>query len=646
MTRWQVYGLAVQMGAMTVQDVQREEGIPVTAPARPTPAPAAPPATDPAQQGDELAARRARAGFDGAGPRTFEFSRGRAFNVDPATRTIAGLALPWGGIATKYGFRYRFERGSIGWPEDTGRVKMLRDHDFRQPLGRALSIADGDEGLQTAFKIGAGPDRDAALADAADGIIDGLSVGVDFSQPGDPGYNADDPDVIEDPDNPGVMLVRRAVLREVSITPLPAFDDARVTTVQASATSGGSVPPIPTPVQPPAQHPAAPAPVQTFHAPPAAPAPPGINQAGWDMLQALYAQQQPAVPEPPAVISPTGFTGAQVQEPEPYRVDFRGRIHPGSHDFSTDVFAHMKGDAAAGARVEAFLTKQFDVVTTDVNELNPTAQRPDMYVKQREYDYPIWRAISKGTLSDVTPFTFPKFSSSSGLVANHTEGVEPSSGTYVTTSQTVTPTPVSGKMKISRETVDQGGNPQVSGLIWSQMLLAWYEALEAFAVSTLDAASPTQIDFSASPGLANDDLDQALTDALIGLQFIRGGFSMDTAFTQIDLYKALAAATDGEGRRLYPALGPANALGTARGRWSALDVNGLAFLPAWALAATGTVAASSYLFDSAVVHGWASAPRRLDFEYEVANVYIGLWGYKAAAISDIAGVREIVYDPA
>jgi hypothetical protein len=30
---------------------------------------------------------------------------------------------------------------------------------------------------------------------------------------------------------------------------------------------------------------------------------------------------------------------------------------------------------------------------------------------------------------------------------------------------------------------------------------------------------------------------------------------------------------------------------------------------------------------------------------EVANVYIGLWGYKATAISDIAGVREITYDP-
>ena len=322
------------------------------------------------------------------------------------------------------------------------------------------------------------------------------------------------------------------------------------------------------------------------------------------------------------------------------------RVLAGTHEFSADVFAAYKGDVAAHDRVLEFVRAQFDVATTDVNELNPTRQRPEMYVDQRDYQYPIWSAIEKGTLGDITPFTFPKFSSASGLVANHTEGVEPSSGTYVTTSQTVTPTAVSGKVKITRETIDQGGNPQVTNLIWRQMTKAWYEALEAFAVSTLDAASPTQIDFSGTPGLVDDDLDEALTTALTALQFIRGGFTMDTAFTQVDLFQALVGARDSSGRPLYPAIGAQNANGTVRGRWAGVDVNGVGFLPAWALAATGTVAASSYLFDREVVHGWASAPQRLDFtQIEVAHVYIGLWGYKAAAISDIAGVREIVYDP-
>lgn len=355
----------------------------------------------------------------------------------------------------------------------------------------------------------------------------------------------------------------------------------------------------------------------------------------------------PAEPEQRQTVNPTRLTAStSVTEAAPYRFDRRGNLMRGSHDFSSDLFAGQRGDQAALDRATEFVRAQFDVATTDVNELNPTRNRQDMYVDQRDFRYPIWDAINKGTLTDITPFTFPKFSSASGLVGAHTEGNEPSSGTYVTTSQTVTPTAVSGKAKITRETWDQGGNPQVSNLIWRQMLKGWFEALEAAAVSVLDAASPTQIDFSGTPGLADDQLDQAITAAFAGLQFIRGGFSMDNMFTQIDLYKALVAATDADGRRLYPAIGPTNANGTVRGRWAALDINGVVALPAWALAATGTVAASSYLFDSASVHGWASTPQRLEFNIEVAHVYIGIWGYKATAISDINGVREIVYDPA
>ncbi|MEK8107413.1 hypothetical protein NKG94_23850 [Micromonospora sp. M12] len=98
-----------------------------------------------------------------------------------------------------------------------------------------------------------------------------------------------------------------------------------------------------------------------------------------------------------------------------------------------------------------------------------------------------------------------------------------------------------------------------------------------------------------------------MTAAFASLQYVRGGFSMDTLFSQIDLYKALVAAKDTAGRRLYPALGPSNASGTASARYAAIDVNGVRALPAWALAATGSVVASSYLFDREVVHGWATA---------------------------------------
>jgi hypothetical protein len=46
------------------------------------------------------------------------------------------------------------------------------------------------------------------------------------------------------------------------------------------------------------------------------------------------------------------------------------------------------------------------------------------------------------------------------------------------------------------------------------------------------------------------------------------------------------------------------------------------------------------------VSGWASAPNRLTFEQvEVRYVHIGIWGYKALAITDLTGVRRFAYDP-
>jgi hypothetical protein len=296
-------------------------------------------------------------------------------------------------------------------------------------------------------------------------------------------------------------------------------------------------------------------------------------------------------------------------------------------------------DHRAGA-----MSAQF-VSAADAATLNPSQGRPDLYVDQQEFEYPIWNAINKGTIDNATPFILPKFSSSSGLVAAHSEGTEPTPGTFVATSQTITPSAVSGKVKISRIAWDQGGNPQLSGLIWTQMVRGWFEALEAASVAMLDALTPTGITITALA--ADAALEASLTSQLAPLQFVRGGFRMRDFFVQVDLYKALIAAKDTAGRKLFPVIGAQNATGTTGEFFSAVMVAGLIGRPAWALAATGAVPASSYLFDRADVSGWASAPQRLTFEnIEVDSIHVGIWGYKALACTDVTGVREIIFDPA
>ncbi|MEU6387669.1 phage portal protein [Streptomyces bauhiniae] len=632
-----------------------------------------------------------------------DFGAAEPPTVDVERRTITGLAVPYNKIASKYGLRFRFLPGSLKYA-DVSRIKHLKDH--WTPVGVTQSVEETKAGPIVKLSVLSGPDgspiraeRDQLLYDAQHGLYDGLSIGVDFRL--DPKFGD-----VEWNDKEQVYDVKRADWRETSSTPMPAFDDARVTKVAASRASGGSMeecatcgtkhaPSAACPTAPPANQPPAnggvnlnqdqitallarPGAIQALvtaqqahgQPQPDRPATPdggltlsveqvdSLIRAG--QLGALLGVPQltPARPEPEqrATVDPTRRTvSASVSEPAPYGFDRKGNLTKGSHDFSTDLIAGSKGDGAALARAEQFMREQFekqldaaaqfDVDSTDVTALNPNRQRPDLYVDQREFRYPMWAAIEKGTIADATPFVVPKFNSASGLVANHTEGVEPTAGTFTATSQTITPTPVSGKVEITRVAWDQGGNPQMSGLIWRQMQRAWFEALEAAAVAVLDAATPTAIALTAGGGTTGQTLDSEITAAFAALQFVRGGFSMDTMFSQIDLYKALVAAKDNDGRRLYPALGPSNASGLAASRYAQIDVNGVVAMPAWALAASGAVAASSYLFDREVVHGWATAPQRLEFQYRVAYIDLAIWGYKATAITDLTGVREITYDP-
>lgn len=621
--RWNVYKLAKDMGALTVDEIRAEEGLPdLPADAQPEPAP-------PAPVPDAAAASRPAGRTFDAPALQFVNVPVTQFKVDAAARTIEGLALPYNRVASNGGMNFRFDKGALQYG-DLGRVKLLRDHDFAQPLGRLVQAKDQAAGVFVRFQVARGEEGDRALQLAEDGVLDGFSVGVDFDLA---------TDTVPDPRNKGATLIRRADWRETSLTAMPAFDDARVTKVAASRTQGDTVPDDTTtePTPAPAAPAVVPAPAATFSAETVA-----------QLLAALNRPGEPTpAPEVRQTVNPVRLTAsAAVNEELPYRFDRSGNLKRGpQYDFSTDLINGLKGfDGEAMERAQNFMRAQFDTDMADVNELSPDRQRPDMYVDQKEFLYPIWSAINKGTLADQTPFVLPKFSSSSGLVAAHVEAVEPSLGTFVSTSQTITPSAVSGKVSITREAWDQGGNPQLSGLIWRQMVRAWYEALEASAVTLLDGLTPTGITLTTA---AQDDaLVGELEQALAALQYVRGGFSMRDFFVQVDLYKKLVDAVDANGRKLLPIIGAQNASGTTSEFWADVMVGGLRARPAWALAATGAVAASSYLFDRNDVSGWATAPQRLTFEnVEVRYIHVGIWGYKATANTDSTGLREVIYDP-
>lgn len=692
--RWATYSAARALGVITQQEIRDREGWgPMPEELLTTPAEPAPVASVAAQRAIEAQLSDVAPGlkFDGSTPTRFADVPVRSFKVDAKARTIEGIAMPYdGSVASKYGYNIAFVRGALQWTS-VNRVKLLRDHNITEPVGVATALTDTAAGLRVQFKVARGPAGDEALSLAEDGVLDGLSVGVDFNESTDTTMN-----------DAGTMMVHRADLREISLTPMPAFDSARVTAVTASRTGGiTTMEPCATCGQ---QH----APGVACQATPTESQPSGLSLNN-DQLTALLSRpgaiqalisQQPATPAQPAApaggltlsaeqvdalvrsgqlgtllgmpqLSPAGPTpeprptvnptrvqaSAEVREEAPYRFDRRGNLGRGAHDLSTDLIAGSRGDGEALKRATLFMKERFtdpagverlkfDTDKADAAALNPSQQRPEMYVDQQEYTYPIWGAISKGTLTDATPFILPKFASSSGLVAAHVEGTEPTAGVFTATSQTVTPSAVSGIVEITREAWDQGGNPQLSGIIWRQMTRAWFEALEAASVTMLDALTPTALGtFTAGGGTTGQTLALELEQALALLQFARGGFRFRDFFVQVDLYKALVGARDGDGRPLFPLIGGSNANGQVSDYFGDILVGGLRGRPAWALAATGTTAASSYLFDRAGVCGWASAPQRFEFTYQVRYVNLAIWGYKALATIDADSVRELSFDP-
>jgi HK97 family phage prohead protease len=648
-TRWETAKIAHEIGATDIDEIRDREEWPERPDLVEKPAPAALPApapiaTENAREGsmatfsDETKAVTLRLDDDST-----------TFRVDAERRVITGRAVIWDRPANNGKGTFTFRPGSVQWNRAAiNRVKLLRDHDWSALLGAATEIHETADGLDVKFKVARGPAGDQALAEAEDGALDGLSIGVDIT-----GYEET---------RPGRYVVTESFLNETSLTPRPAFDDARLTSVAASNTKGNTMPET-TPDTAPAD--------LDERIAAAVAAALAKTQGEEGTKPAELAKTEPEAQPQPAVVNPAArelpgerFTRmAEVKEASPYTFDRAGRFVKGQHEFSTDIAEMLKrGDTEGtqtefGKRVMGHIAEHFDVDRTDVDEIQPAVQRPDMYYEAPANRTPLWSLVNGGALPNgADPFVVPKFNSASGLVADHTEGTEPGSGSFTTTSQTITPTPVSGKVSITRETLERGGNPAASNLIWNRMVREYYQALES-ATSTFLAGLTAATDVTLTASATDKALAAAVQNMLIALNFAPG-YDFSAFAVERGLYANLANAVDDQGRPLFPALGPSNANGTTGNLFQTLNVNGLRAVPSGALAHTNEQANNSWLFDPDVVKGHASAPQRLEFagtgpvtvadpagSYSpVAYVDIALWGWKAFYNLDIAGVRQVIYD--
>jgi len=673
--RMQAYAIGKPLGAYTTEEIRELEDRPPLTPAELaaiTPTPAAAPAA-PTSGAPAMHIVPSAASFAGDDDRAVFLTAvadetTAAFKVDRETRTITGLALPWDQVASSGWARWTFPKDSLHWSE-TSRVKLDMDHDPAQTIGRATSIVSTVVGLMTTFKVARGPEGDRALSLAEDGVYDGLSVEVRFEGDDNWSTNSNDEDELR--------TVMSGTLAKVALTPTPAFDNARVTSVAASKHTGAAVPQKGNTMKCTKCGQIHAHGVTECDAAALAAFKAGGN--GTDMaafaalVESMAEQNREALTQMGETFAesfraalqvmddPTGDNGRESVRAARWEVTREAPVYSldgAGHSMVRDAwYSRMERDEDATARLLKYRMQteevaklaaiqvakaSFTTSTTGTSgQIIPPGYRPDLYVPQLQQDRPLVSLCSQGTIANATPFTVPVFTSITGGSADHVEGTNPTDGTLTFGTKTVSPGGISGRMVLTREIVDSS-NPAIDQIAMAAMRESYNRQTEGKVYTLLNGANGAggtiTSGFVPSGAQASTYVGTTGTPpaAVAGLRkeiaryyYSRFAFPTGAALGQ-NAATILAGAVDGTGRPMFPwvSLGGAmNAPGVGgNGGWS---VDNVVLQPAWSM--TGTAAGDSQIFILNRADAWVWESPTLSFRFEEksgpALIELALFGY-------------------
>lgn len=619
-----------------------------------------------------------------------------AGDTDTTTRTLTGLAVPYGPVGHASLGDVTFTAGSIRLPEDLGRVKLLEQHDTDRPIGYLTLADDTPDGLRCTFHIPPSPEGDRALAMAADGRRDGLSVGVNLD-------TACAEEIRrkwwDDDDTPTACT---GELREVSSVTMPAFDDARVDGSQALAAALRDTAPVP--VRFATKEPTMSTPAPT------------------ELVAASTTTEPPTTPPPGTGPSPFdgGASTLVLAEPPIYSLDGTGP------SLCRDAYAVHTGEATAeqrdrwtklAAAMNASDTAQLTAIRRALGERDLTAAvetrvtapsyiqqgyKPELLVAAIDKGRPILSRLNIVPLTDATPYRVPVELEYFYRGTTVTDGATTAGSTTVT-SATIAFTAADIGMPLS------GGSIPTNALI-AKINSATSVVISAAATATAAGVSLTikrpavsdhtegqahttegdvdVADVTINPGAVSGafrlsrELIDASNPALDGIALramlrtyryatevkivaaleagydtavlaqntnakVRAALSTfyDVADEPADFlafgsgyYNLLANELDSTGRPLLPPIGPVNAFGTAGAGWTGASIDGVEFVKSSRIDTE-----SAYSVVAADVH--AAESRVLTFRFEEVEgpgvVKLALWAYFAAKVLRTGAVRKL-----
>ena len=424
---------------------------------------------------------------------------------------ISGVAVPWDVTATvSGGQKVKFLRGAFDVNQKA--AKLVENHDLTQLRGVVNALTDTDTGLQFEATLADTRASRDAVALLKSGAYDSVSVGANPTK-----FKFD---------KQGVMVVSKADLIELSLVAVPAFSDAVITEIAASAD-----------------------PEDDENHPQDTPQEDQVSEA----IQA-------EAPEAPAThpVSPIVYATAKKHVELPTAVEY--------------LSAAIAGGSAWHQMSEALRAAAPDVITTDTPGILPTPIVGPVYnnfVGRR----PVVDAIGvKAMPGGGKVFIRPEVTTHVSQAAQSAENAALQSGTFVVFNNQVTKQAYGGYVTISEQDLDWT-DPNVLSLILDDMGRIYANTTDNVAADNLASGATTTVNF-ATASLSDPATWASWVGVAASTILSSSNGNLPThLFVSPNIWQELLALSDTADRPLFPQVGPMNAFGNlAPGQ-----ANGVAF---------------------------------------------------------------------
>lgn len=492
--------------------------------------------------------------------------------ADEGRRTITGQIVPFGAWGDTSMGPVQFAKGAFG---DVPNVKLLLEHDPKRPIGRMQQAMSTPEGINATFKVSRTSAGTDALVEAADGLRDGLSVGariVDFEQT-DEG-----------------MVVTAAELSEVSLVHTPAFTEAVVSQVAASASAP-------------------------------APAAPSEEDASME-------NETPEVPAAEVVEA----SEPKVEASAPTR-QYLVAEHRDVRNMTAGLFAKRQLEAQAGDR-EAQMVVQAalaDNTTTTGAGLIPTRFLTEV-ISVIDSRRPVVESITRAALPDAgDEFKIPRVTQKPSVAEQAAEGDEVSSTAFELDYLTVPVKTFAGGERISRQLIERS-DPAFLDRLLIEMGAQYAQKTDAYAWSVLNAGKAESNGATIYTTIAD-----AIADSWDVMRFAPDRLLVTPNGTGDVTFAKLLAAVDGDNRPLFASANPSNAAGLVTQGTTQGTVAGLQLVVD---ANIGDVEAFVYPAAAATFYEGAGAPIQVSVQdVSTLEVEVAVYGYVACAAKYPTAVR-------